>query len=344
MGGLQNGLINRSKIVLGVGEYRLDTVTDKNKYKKILSELDHNKVTYSKEYEIELMGNNGNRISPVILHGVDFKHFTPNFLKDKDTSGVIIGSDLASSLNAHFDAKINFISPAHIDYFIRAVPRQVSEKITDFYVSELSEVDSVHAWTRLTLVQNLIKERLLNRIVFYNKADLEKVKKIAHGFFDISFYTWEDKNKSLVWALNLETNVMLFLFIGMSFLVAICITSGFMIFFDKIKTDLISYWVLGKSQKSIYKMSYVFTHIVSFIFCMMGLCFGLLFLYLLQQNNLNFMPDLFVERNIPVHIDGLKVLISFAIPYLIAVVFSYFSFASFRKDTGDFIRVIRSVG
>ena len=170
-----------------------------------------------------------------------------------------------------------------------------------------------------------------------------KAQEVLLNFKGFRFTKWEDKNRSLVWALNLETSVMLFLFIAMSLLVAICITSGFLIFFDKIKTDLMSYWILGKSQKSIYRMSYLFTHFVSGLFSLIGLVLGISFLYLLKNNHISFMPDFFVERKIPVQIDSFKIIISFVIPYIISVTFSFFSFASFRKETGSFIRVIRSV-
>jgi lipoprotein-releasing system permease protein len=338
MGGLQNGLIERSKKTLGRGHVDLALVKSVQKISEIELKLKNKGVTFSREYEIELMVNHGSRVNPVILHGIDFEHLVPSFLENKDLSGVVLGSDLATNLNSYFDSKLTFISPAHIDYLINPIPRSVSEIITDFYVSDLAEIDSVHAWTRLSLIQNLIRKRLVNKLIFYTEEDLILAKD-ALGKDQIT--TWEQQNKSLVWALNLETNVMLFLFIGMSLLVAICITSGFMIFFDKIKTDLISYWVMGKSQKDIYRMSYIFTHIVSLVFCSLGIIAGLLVLELLNSNNLNLMPDFFVERRIPVKISSFKILLAFIIPYSISVLFSYFSFSSFKKDTGSFIKLLR---
>ncbi len=339
MGGLQNGLIERSKKTIGTGYVDLALEKSASKNLELEKKLIDRGVSFSREYEIELMVNHGSRVNPVILHGVDFEHFTPRFLYKKDLSGVVIGSDLATSLNSYFDSKLTFISPAHIDYLINPIPRSVSDIITDFYVSDLAEIDALHAWTRLSLVQNLIRKRLVNKLVFYTAEDLSLAQEILSD--DKRVTTWEQQNKSLVWALNLETNVMLFLFIGMSLLVAICITSGFMIFFDKIKTDLICYWVMGKSQKEIYKMSYLFTHLVSIIFCSLGVACGLLVLKLLNSNDLNLMPDFFVERRIPVKISGLKVFLAFIIPYSISVLFSYFSFSSFKKDTGSFIKLLR---
>lgn len=343
MGGLQSGLINRSKEVLGVGHIELLRQSNESKL-EIIDKLQSEKLDFYPEYEIELMVKKGNRVSPVILHGIDFSFGVPEFLAVKDRAGIVIGSDLSSSINGYYDSKLSFISPAHVDILFGDIPRQVNEKISDFYMSELVEIDNVHAWTRISLVQNLIREKTFNKIIFYNENDFNKALIVLDKFKSLNFVKWEDMNKSLVWALALETNVMLFLFVGMSFLVAICITSGFMIFFDKIKTDLISFWVLGKSKKNIFEMSYVLTHIISFIFCSSGLIFGLFFLYLLKHNDLNFMPDFFVERRIPVSIDALKIIISFTVPYIISAIFSYFSFSSFKKESKSFLKIIKTVG
>lgn len=345
MGGLQNGLINRSKLALGHGYFDLIKHQDKETYRDIVDKLQVAKIDFYPEYEIELMLKKENRLSPLILHGIDYKFGIPPFLNKRDTSETVLGSDVANKVNAYFESKLNFISPAHVDTLFGDVPRQVTSKVSDFYMSELQEIDAVHGWVRLGVVQNLIRKRSINKIVFYDEENLESATKIIEKFYpQIGIVTWEKMNRSLVWALALETNVMVFLFVGMSFLVAICITSGFMIFFDKIKGDLISFWILGKSQKEIFKLSYLLTHAVSIIFTGIGLLAGLAFLFLLQNNDINFMPDFFVERRIPVKLDSFKIIISFVIPYIISVVFSYFSFSIFKKESSSFLNVIRNAG
>lgn len=345
MGGLQNGLINRSKQVLGHGYIDLIKFQDTKTYRSIMDALQEKKIDFYPEYEIELMLKHGNRLTPLILHGIDYKVGVPPFLQKRDNTHTVLGSDVANKVNAYFESKIQFISPAHVDPLFGDIPRQVSSKVSDFYMSELQEIDSVHGWIRIGVVQNLIRKRSVNKIVLHSKLDLNAatmvIKKINPN---IPIVTWEQMNRSLVWALALETNVMLFLFVGMSFLVAICITSGFMIFFDKIKGDLISFWILGKSQKEIFKLSYILTHIVSALFALIGLSLGIGFLLLLQNNDINFMPDFFVERRIPVKLDTFKIVISFIIPYIISVVFSYFSFSIFKKESSSFLKVIRNAG
>lgn len=345
MGGLQNGLMNRSKAVLGQGFISLFTQINVENYNELIDRLQEEKLRFYPEHEIELMLKKGNRLAPLILHGIDYSFGVPPFLSKKDQSDLVLGSDVASKVNAYFDSNVEIISPAHVDILFGDVPRQISAKVSDFYMSELQEIDAIHGWIRLSAVQNLIRKKSVNKIVFYSSDDFNRAKAIIKNEFkELNLQSWNDMNRSLVWALSLETNVMLFLFIGMSFLVAICITSGFMIFFDKIKNDLISFWILGKSQAEIYKLSYVLTHIISIIFSLLGLGAGLIFLYFLNNNDFNIMPEFFVERKIPVKLEAYKIILSFLIPYSISVIFAYFSFNSFKKETSSFLNIIKNSG
>lgn len=346
MSGLQSGLIQRSKKVTGSGIIQIrDGQGDQKWHQSIYAKLAEQKISYIPEYEIELLLKKDDYIYPVILHGVDYKSGVPDFLKNKDSQGLILGAELASKLNAYFASDIQIISPSHTDSILGELPRHVSTNVTDFFMSELTEIDSVSAWVRLSLVQNLIRKRFINTIRLYGVSDWNQLEESFSNFTDrnsLIFKSWEDMHSSLVWALSLETNVMLFLFIGMSFLVAITITSGFMIFFDKVKTDLISFWILGKSQKDLMRLSYILTHLIAFLFCSLGVLSGIAFLLLIQKGNIQFMPDFFVERSIPVNIESKSILISFLVPYIIAAIFSYFSFNFFKKENSSFLKLIRN--
>lgn len=336
MGGLQSGLIARSKKVLGHGYLDVRGVD----YKQAVAVLDKAGLAFYPEYEIELMAKKGTFLSPVILHGIDFSRGIPAFLAKKDRSGIILGSELGGQLSAYFHSGLQFISPSHLDRLFGDVPRYISEEVSDFYTSELTEIDSVHAWTRATLVQNLIRSRSFNKVRFFEGEDFARAKSLLP---DNKFVSWEEQNRSLVWALGLETNVMLFLFISMTFLVALCVVNGFLIFFDKIKVDLMSLWVLGHSKKRVLRLSFAFSQALSLIFCLLGLLAGYGVLSLISSSGLNFMPDFFVERSIPVKITLGGIISSFGVPYLVASLFSYFSFSFFKKENTSFIQNIRKI-
>jgi len=151
-------------------------------------------------------------------------------------------------------------------------------------------------------------------------------------------------NGALVWSLNLETKVMLFLFISMSLLVAIAITSGLLIFYSKIRRDLMSFWILGMPQQTLIKLCFRFILFFSAIVCILGTVAGFITLRILEVYGHEVVPDIFVERRFPIELNFAHITLSFLIPFGISLVFSYLSFINFRKENQNFASIVRSVG
>ena len=137
--------------------------------------------------------------------------------------------------------------------------------------------------------------------------------------------------------------MIIFLFIGMTLLVSLCIISGLFIFFSKIKTDLSAFWILGSSKMDLQYASKWLLNLMGIISVFIGIFLALGFLFALDKWDLNVMPDVFVDRKIPVYITWKGVLLSFFIPTTISVAFSHIALNSFKKET-DYLEHIRSVG
>ena len=148
-------------------------------------------------------------------------------------------------------------------------------------------------------------------------------------------------NQNLVYALRLESTIMFFLFMSMTFLVSLCITSGLMIFFDKIKIDLMSFWILGTDKKKLKSSSWNFTAIMAFTSVIIGLVFGLIFLYSFDKFGVELLPDVFIDRKIPIHITFKGLALSFAIPCVLSLLFSYLTFRSSLEDD-SYVKLLRS--
>jgi lipoprotein-releasing system permease protein len=196
------------------------------------------------------------------------------------------------------------------------------------------------------MVQNLVRQGGINQIRLFGEVPKDVLGKVMNIETHVSkrIMSWEQMNEALVWSLNLETKVMLFLFISMSLLVAIAITSGLLIFYSKIRKDLMSFWILGMSQEKLVKLCFKFTLILSGITVFVGGIFGYITLKLLESFGHELMPDIFVERQLPVQLDFNHIVISLIIPFGISLVFSYFSFANFRKENQSFVSIVRSLG
>ena len=345
MGGLQRGLINRSKSVHGSHLIQFDSITNEP-LDEIREILRKEGIPFYSELESEVMLKYKNYVAPAKFHGILLSDERPTFLDDKDFSGIVIGSELASKIRLQFLDDLQIISPGVTDSLLGEVPRFVSETLSDYLYTELPEVDEFEVWGRVEIVQNLLRERGINQIRIFGNPDSDVLSRIKDFKTEVPFriVSWEQMNGALVWSLNLETKVMLFLFISMSLLVSIAITTGLLIFYSKIRRDLMSFWILGMPQQMLVKLCFRFILILSGIVCIVGTVAGFITLRVLEIYGHDLVPDIFVERRFPIELNFNHITLSFLIPFGISVVFSYLSFLNFRKENQNFVSIVRSVG
>jgi lipoprotein-releasing system permease protein len=353
MGGLQNKLMERSKAILGNATIYFKDNPKSDKYLQLYKILDDKNILYSKEYEIELLLRFQTSLTPVIVHGLDQTGFIPNLLRndlqskmrtsDSKTSekvDAIIPLELAYKLGVAPPEILEIISPAHVDDLMGEIPRSQSIKVERAISTDVPEIDLYHLWIRLPLVQNLIQGHLINRVRIYSKMDFEELRTLLPS--DMKIKTWEDENSTLVWALKLESNVMVFLFAAMSLLVSLCISSGLLIFFNKIKSDLASFWILGASFGQIDRATKYFLYLMSFLSIFTGVICGVIFLWLFDHYAPEIMPDVFVDRKIPILISIKGLIISFLVPFIISSIFIRFALLQFKREH-DLLDHVRSV-
>lgn len=345
MGGLQAGLIGRSKSIHGTHLIIFDEMTGES-LSEIKEILRKEAIPFYSELEVEVMLKHRNFIAPAKLHGINLEDERPEFLMNKDFEGLVMGSELSSKIKLQFLDEVQVIAPGVTDSLMGEVPRFTSETLSDYLYTELSEVDDFEIWARLGMVQNLLRNSGINQIRLFGEVPEAVLEKLANTPTQVSkrILSWEQMNQALVWSLNLETKVMLFLFISMSLLVAIAITSGLLIFYSKIRRDLMSFWILGMSQRKLVGLCFKFTLILSAVTVLIGGLCGHISLLLLEKFGHDLMPDIFVERQLPVQLDFSHIVMSLFIPFGISLIFSYFSFAHFRKENQSFVSIVRSLG
>lgn len=338
MGGLQNGVVKRSKDIQGHYAISISEYDE-----KILENLNHYQFPFTLEYEIELLLKNGKFIAPTVIHAVHKKSRLPESLsKFAYNDGIYLGSELLSKIEANIYSEIQIISPAHTDSLLGDIPRQTTQNVLESIHSSVFEVDSFHSWIRDSAIFNLIRKKTYNKLRIYSSgADVDEFLKTMN---EGKVQTWEDVNQSLVWALKLENIVMVSLFVIMTLLVSVSITSGLMLFFDKIKMDLISFWLVGMPITNAKKLCQIFILFISFISTFLGTLFGLVLLIILDRSSLEFMPDIFLEAKIPVLISTKATILSFLIPYLVCLIFSYLVISQLKNDKVSFLQQLRRNG
>ena len=340
MRGLQHNLIEKSKKATGHGTIHLPGL-EENQKNELSKKLADNNIKGHFELQMEMLVRQGNYISPAVVHGVQ-KDNPPELLEDFSLEGAVVGADLFYKLRMDIDAPLVLISPAHTNSLLQDVPRYISTYAGDIVTTNVPEVDIFHMWTDIRYLQNLIREKVYNRFIIgseFHKETLGPLLANIEGQID----SWEDQHQELVFALKLENTVMIFLFVIMTFLVAICITSGQVIYYDSQKIDYIGLWILGKSLKDLAKMAEKLMHLISFFSICLGLLLGSALLMFIDKYSALVMPDVFVERKIPVDFNLTSYLLSFLIPFAISWIFTKVSLKAFIVQSKNFLNEVRSL-
>lgn len=345
MGGLQRNVVERSKLSYGEGEVLLVRPAHIDVMRDLSESLSKNQITHNLEYRMEVMLRNSHYLSPAIVHGV-YTSSLPPHLQNNEFNEAILGPELARKLGAISQDSIQMISPAHSNPLFRDIPRSVSFYLDGTQRSHVPEADGFYAWVDISKVHNLIRERLINRIRIDEGFDKRKIERIISSYLPSDNYeisSWEDSHQTLVWALSLETSVMVFLFIAMTILVSLCIVSGLLLFFDKVQLDLSSFWILGASKKKLDQSVQKFFLSLGFLSVAFGLIMGVLFLFAFDRFGPEILPTVFVDRKIPVEVTIKGLFVSFFSPLLIAFLFMHAVLRQFRGQV-DYLDRIRSVG
>lgn len=343
MGGLQSKLIGRAKNIQGHYVLRIQKPLDES----IVFDLKRRGLLFSKEYELELLLKYKSYMTPVVVHGVDPDSFFPReFLEStqlnlaKNFNGIILPMQLAYKVGVLEGDEVQLISPTHVDTFLTDIPRLISSEVLSTVNFDVPEIDGFHLWVKLAKIQNLTRQKTYNILRFYSDLSAGD-KNFLKNFGELE--SWEKSNEALVYALNLESTVMIFLFGAMAFLVSFCISSGLLIFFNKVRLDLSSFWILGLSPQKLFKGTKIFLFLLVSISLLIGLLSGTIFLLIFKTYGTEILPDVFIDRKIPVFFTLRAYLVSFFLPLFVSTIFLRLSIKKFRDQT-DHLQIVRSVG
>ena len=334
--GLQDNRIDRAKSIMG--DY---TLSKFESIKPVINYLDNlSQVKYNKEFELEGLVRFDGRLAPVIIHGVSSRDYLPDFLGGRIYRDEIYASDYISlKLRSTIMDELTILSPIYTDPFFGDIPRQKTLVHNKNIETLEPDIDEYHVWTDIRNVHYLTTESLFNTVRIYgplSTTDIDNLKSFG------SLISWEEENANLLYALSLENSIMIFLFMATVFLVVISIAGGLAIFYNRLKTDFASFWILGLSVNEIKKMGNKAIGSLSVLTLLLGNAFGLLLVKLLKIYSPNIMPQMFVDRSLPVKLSPSVFLYSFLIPAAITFVVSYISSQNYFSKKKEFVNLIRA--
>lgn len=366
MSGLQANMITSYKKVQG--EFSLIIPLNSENQSEIGSleqDLKKEHIFYVKALALELLMKHGQYMAPTLIYGMeDFsdnnennahsanndnndnikvaKNSMPRFLQDLNREGIVLGADLAAKLKAGPDSSLLLYSPAHLSNLLGDVPRFVAERVSDIALSSIEDIDLFYSWTRASLLHNLTRSNQYNRMVFFDSDAMSWVKNLINKKYpQVKMQTWDELNADLVWAFKLESIVIIGLFTMMSVLVSLTILSAYSLFLTKVQLEMFVFWLMGRSQRQIKNWMLIFSQSLALIAILMGVLLGLALLFYLKNYAPVIMPDVFVERSLPVSFQLRHFVYAILLPFMIASVFTFFSIKEFFGAQGSMTQLMR---
>ena len=342
MGGLQTKLKDRSKKIEGDKVVYLSLKGAKN-ISLINTLLKSHGVDNRIENEHEGILSFKGHLIPAIVHGVYEGDDTSSW---NLSNGSIVPFEVMRLLGAAPGSALEFYSPSYTDSFFNDIPRSFSFTVSNVITTMVPELDSSHIWIKASKLNNLMREVTANRIRIFSEISSKRLRQLLSPFVDvneINIKKWDEIHSSLVWALKLEKLMMTFLFIAMSFLICLSISSAVLVFIKKVNRDLTAMWVLGASKSTLTNTSQISLFLLCLVSIFIGIFLGTVILELFDRYSGEIMPDIFVERKIPIKFSASMYMISFFIPSIMSWIFVFFGLNHFKKEN-DYLKNVRSIG
>ena len=287
-----------------------------------------------------------NKVKGVLIKGIDKKDKKQSFINKEITKGslrdfsegkVMIGGELAFSLELTIGDKINIVSSSFVDTPFGSIPKQENYIISGVFNSGFYEFDQNLIYLELSDAQSIFdknKNEIDLEIILKDPFSAAKYKReIEKLNADIYITTWSDTNKSFFDALKVERNVMFIILTLIIIVAAFNIISGLTILIKNKTKEIAIIKTLGLSDKSIIKSFFLTGFTIGFLATLAGVFVGVLFsIYIDDIRNflsmvfgINIFPsDVYYLEKMPSEINFISVLLVFIISIFITSVASYF--------------------
>jgi lipoprotein-releasing system permease protein len=208
-----------------------------------------------------------------------------------EENGIIVGKQMAISLNLEIGDDIKLISPEINTTIVGMIPRIKTYKIVDIFESGTYEYDSMTVFIPFKMGQKQFKYNKSANIieVYLNDSDasidslLEFSKILENDNYNFSIIDWRNANSSLISALNVERNVM-FLILTLIIVIATfnIISSLIMLVMDKNKQIAILK-TIGATNGSIMRIFFICGTTIGIVGTLIGTAIGSLFAYNIEN-------------------------------------------------------------
>lgn len=280
----------------------------------------------------------GSKVGGMAIRGISeaqMSQLAPSLVEAKEgpkvlsRDGLWLGRDLAYQLNLLPGEKVQVVSPIETEGPLESVPRVRAYQVDGVFESGVPEKDASTAYASLEAVQEFLARpgmvsRLEIRVKDFERSERSAELIRAELGEEYRVQDWNQLNTHLFSSLKLE-RITMFVILAMIILVASfnIITSLRMTVAEKRK-EIAILQAMGASRRQIGRIFLVQGAVIGNIGNLIGLILGLAVCLVLKNAPLLELPEIFLDRTIPVIISPWFVAFVVIIATLIVVLASLF--------------------
>lgn len=255
-----------------------------------------------------------------VIRNLDSGKLAPNASAENGAAaaapppGIILGKELAKSLNLRIGDQVQLISPRGMLSPIGPLPGMKRFQVVDFFTSGMYEFDGTFAYVRLEDAQRLQKTEGAVTGIEVRVNDVDRAGEIADRIVgDLGFpywaMDWTQKNRNLFSALKLEKKVMFVILVLIILVAAFNIASSLIMMVMQKTRDIAILKAMGATDRSIRRIFVFKGMVIGMLGTAMGVCLGFLLCTILQNYPFIELPgDIYYITTLPVKLELLDVL------------------------------------
>ena len=291
-----------------------------NSLKKTL--LKHNlknQINSIRSFEIQdvILKTSSGEISGAVAKGYTKKYFKYSESK----SSVHLGMEIASQLRLFEGDKV-FVTPAET---LLLPPTEITPPdqvtISSITLPSHSSINNKTIFYQIGSIPSLKKNSSLENGVEIFLKNPDQYQKIQETIKNEGYVvkSWSERNSALFFALKVEKGIMIIFLSLASLIASFSIASMLQLLIRQKRKDIEILMVMGYPTSKVKKLFTLIAFTMSFIGVFIGSILGYIACFILQHASIDLLPDIYVNRKIPVEIS----LDFFVIVLLSACLLSY---------------------
>ncbi|MDH5493202.1 MAG: ABC transporter permease, partial [Myxococcales bacterium] len=235
---------------------------------------------------------------------------TPSARERDVLPGIIVGRELAQTLRLYLGDEVDVVSPLGELGPTGPIPKSRPFRVAGIFYSGMYEYDMKYAYTLLPTAQSFLNAGDGVSGIEIRVQDLDRAPAVAAairerlGANELRVEDWQERNRELFGALQLEKLVM-FVLLGIAIVIAgFCVFGTLTLMVQEKQKEVGVLKAMGATTSAILRIFIIDGLLIGLLGAGAGLGMGFLAAFGAERFGIRLNPEIYYIDRLPVHVDG----------------------------------------